>query len=195
MLWVISGQARAGKDTTAVVLKEIFTGIGESVISVAYADFLKEMLGKCFNLTSEQLYGSSKEAPIHNMPIRTRSGIETKHLWTPRKLLQFVGTDVMRTIDPDCWINVVKNFVATYSNYDNIIITDARFANEIDWVLERGGTHIHLTRENKDYASGTTHASETSLCGLDFVNSYVIQNDKDLLYLKAMLIEIINKEK
>ena len=196
MIFVLSGKARSGKDTSALILKQLMWDREESCISVAYADFLKEILGKCFNLDQEHLYGSLKEVPLEHLPIRTRSGKTTNHNWTTRKLLQFLGTDVMRTIDPDCWINVVKNFVETYRNYDNIIITDARFDNEIDWVLQRGGIHIHICRTNSDFASGIDHASETSLNVSRFSDKhYVINNDKDLIYLEESLQEIINKEK
>lgn len=196
MIVVMSGRARSGKDTCALILKQLFIDIEETCLSVAYADFLKEILSKCFCLNEDHLYGSLKEEFIEHLPIRTRSGKVTNHKWTPRKLLQFLGTDVMRTIDPDCWVNVVKNFVYTYRNYDNIIITDARFDNEIDWVLERGGIHIHVRRQNSDFASGTDHASETSLDISCFYGKYyIIDNDKDLIYLEESLKEIINKEK
>ena len=197
MLVVISGKGRSGKDTSAIILKQLFLDMGETCVGIAYADFLKEILGKCFNLNYNHLYGSLKEDSLDHLPIRTRSGKTTNHNWTTRKLLQFLGTDVMRTIDPDCWVNVVKNFVNTSSSkYDNIIITDARFFNEIDWVLQKGGTHIHIRRQNSDYVGGTEHSSETSLDTDSFSEKhYVIDNDKDLIYLEESLQEIINKEK
>lgn len=194
MIVLLSGQARVGKDTAAILLNNIFINRNETCITTAYADFLKEILRKCFNLSHEQLYGVDKETPIEHLPIRTRSGKITNHYWTPRKLLQFLGTDVMRTIDPECWINVVKNFVDTYSNYDNIIITDARFANEVEWVLERGGTHIHITRENKDFSSGNDHASEVGLNEFFDERSHQIANNGSLEDLKNTLVNIINKE-
>lgn len=197
MIVVMSGRARSGKDTCALILKQLFIDIEETCLSVAYADFLKEILSKCFCLNEDHLYGSLKEDSLDHLPIRTRSGKVTNHKWTPRKLLQFLGTDVMRTIDPDCWVNVVKNFVNTNSSkYDNIVITDARFFNEIDWVLQKGGTHIHIRRQNSDYVGGAEHSSETSLDTNSFSEKhYVIDNDKDLIYLEESLQEIINKEK
>ncbi len=196
MLLVISGKARSGKDTTSNILYGYLTDLGRNCVTIAYADFLKEILGKCFNLSSEHLYGSLKEEPIDYLPIRTRSGKITNHNWTTRKLLQFLGTDVMRTIDPDCWINVVKNFVKNNHDYDDIIITDGRFINEIDWVLQEGGIHIHVIRDNKDFSSGNDHASETSLDDYIVNNEscYIIENNKTLHHLYVSLQNIIEKE-
>jgi len=191
MLIVISGKGRSGKDTAATIIKGLFESKNETCITIAYADFLKEILGKCFNLSEEQLYGSLKEYPIEHMPIRTRSGKVTNHLWTTRKLLQFLGTDVLRTIDPDCWVNVVKNMYFTTS-YDNFVITDARFENEVAWALELGGTHVHITRENKEYVGNSDHASENSIKVSD--KCYCVENNKDLTHLTNLLTDIINKE-
>ena len=195
MIFVLSGKARSGKDTSACFISDILSELGRCSISIAYADFLKEIMGKCFNLSYDQLYGNDKESPIEYLPIRTRSGKVTNHYWTPRKLFQFFGTDVFRTVHPDCWINVVKNFVEDNKyDYDDIIITDGRFSNEIDWVLQDNGVHIHIIRENKDYSSGTDHASEVDLDDFFDERSYLVENNKHLAYLKNTLEDIIKKE-
>ncbi|MBV5346647.1 hypothetical protein JZU46_00220 [bacterium] len=195
MLIVLSGTGRVGKDTAAGIIKNIFISNSETCVTIAYADFLKEILSKCFNLTAEHLYGDLKEVPVDFLPIRTRSGKITNHLWTPRKLLQFLGTDVLRTIDPECWINVVKNFIDNTS-YDNYVITDARFDNEVEWVLVRGGIQLHITREDKDFVGGSEHASENSLSNTAVSDAYYhIENDKDLVHLESTLLTIIDKEK
>lgn len=181
MIYVFSGKARSGKDTSVTILKNIIKECGYNVLTIAYADFLKEILSKCFNLTKEQLYGSKKEEPIKGLLRKTGSYLESTISWTPRELLQYIGTDVMRSIDPDCWINVVKNYVETYSNYDFILISDGRFENEINWVVERGGVHIHIQRCNRDFSNNTEHASETSLDNVNYFNTtYIVENDNTL---------------
>ena len=195
MLYVISGKGRVGKDTSAAILKQLLINSGDSCISIAYADFLKEILSKCFNLTKEQLYGSKKEEPIEGLLRKTDTYLESDISWTPRELLQYIGTDVMRSIDPECWINVVKNFVFTHNNYDNIIITDARFLNELDWVVDYGGVHIHVRRQNSSFVGCKEHTSENSLDSNYFYGKYyIVNNDKDLIYLKETFQKIINKE-
>jgi len=188
MLLVLSGKARSGKDTAANLLKDIIQTGNYTVLVIAYADFLKEILGRCFNLNNEQLYGSLKEEPISGLYRNTGSMLESKVCWTPRHLLQYIGTDVMRAIDPECWINAVKNFVSCYSNYDHIIISDGRFKNEIDWVLERGGIHIHVQRDSRDFVNGTNHSSETSLNNIEASdNTFLVTNNDTIVDFKNKL--------
>lgn len=188
MIYVFSGKARSGKDTAVKLLKDIIIKNNYSVLTIAYADFLKEILGKCFNLTKEQLYGVGKEKPIEGLYRDTGALLESKECWTPRQLLQYLGTDIMRKIDPECWINVVKNFVTTYSNYDFILISDGRFPNEIDWVTSRGGIHLHIERSNRDFCSNTEHISETALNDVSCKdNTFVIENNATLEELKNKL--------
>jgi hypothetical protein len=194
MLFVFSGKGRSGKDTAASMLCEVIKSDNLTVLTIAYADFLKEILSKCFNLTHDQLYGKLKEIPIEGLKRNTGAFLEHNIYWTPRELLQYLGTDIMRSIDSNCWINVVKNFVDTYSNYDNIIITDGRFNDEIDWVIEREGIHIHMERTERSFINGTSHASETSLSGFtDNDNTYIVYNDDSLEDLKNKITSIWRK--
>jgi len=189
MIIILSGQGRSGKDTAARILQDTL----DNCQCIAYADYLKEIVQKCFGLKRDQLYGDDKEVAIEGLPIRTKSGHVTTHCWTPRKLLQFLGTDVFRTINPAVWVNVVKEDVAE-ALYSHYIITDGRFPNEIEWVLESGGIHIRIEREEKDYVSGTDHGSETSLPEfIEGYSSFIIHNNQDLNYLKQQLLNIVNK--
>jgi len=196
MLYIVSGQARSGKDTSVEIFKNIIESDNETCITIAYADFLKEILGKCFNLTHEQLYGKLKESPIEGLNRNTGSFLDHSVCWTPRELLQYIGTDVMRNIDPYCWINVVKNFVDTNkNNYDNIILSDARFSNEVTWVLEHGGIHVHIQKTFRDKINGSTHYSETSLPNIEESdNTFIINNDGSLDDLTIKLENIWRKQ-
>lgn len=192
MIIVLSGKARSGKDTVADILEDLFIENFEDVVSIAYADYLKEIVGKAFGLNDRHLYGDLKEEPIKNLPIRSRSGLKTQHHWTPRKLFQYIGTDIFRRIDPDCWLNVVKNEVLSNRAKASYIITDARFENEINWAMEAGGIHIHIERDNKDFCSDTKHASETSLPEFEEApNRYVVKNNGTLEDLEYKLSKIL----
>lgn len=79
---------------------------------------------------------------------------------TPRLLLQLLGTECGRGIlHPNIWVNSLFSHYNPYKS--NWIVTDVRFPNEADKVLELGGTLIRIERPGKD--SGSTHESETAL--------------------------------
>lgn len=70
----------------------------------------------------------------------------------PRWLLQIIGTEMFRSIDPDVWINALfKNIDAknkVLMGYglakEHIVITDCRFPNEFEALKERGFTFIRI---------------------------------------------------
>lgn len=191
MIIVLSGKARSGKDTVANILEGLFHKEKRTVRVIAYADFLKTILSKCFLLSPEQLYGNMKEAPIEGLKMNTGSLLESDRCWTPRELLQYIGTDVFRKINPDCWVNVVRSKALYDSDAAHTIITDGRFPNEIDWVVERGGFHIHIERSERDFSNNNTHISETSLDNINCCdNTFVLHNNGTLDALKIKIDNI-----
>jgi hypothetical protein len=143
----IAGKKFSGKDTLGHFFVQNY-----GYEQIAYADPLKE-IGSIFGFTDEQLYGSKKE--------------ELDEFWqvTPRKFLQFVGTDMFRDnsnkISPNMgintWTNIVKKRIQ--ENPDKcFVITDVRFPNEADLVKQLGGIIIKLKR-NTDH--NDDHASES----------------------------------
>lgn len=189
MLIVLSGKGRSGKDTAATMIEDI---LDYDCRLIAYGDYLKYIVSTCFDIGMDHLYGDDKEKVIDDLPIRTRSGHVTNHKWTARKLLQYLGTDVFRTIKPDCWVQVVKDTVMD-GQYKHNVITDARFINEVDWVVEAGGIHIRIERQNKDFVSNPEHESEAGIPkNVSGANHFVINNDYDLRYLQSELEKIID---
>lgn len=173
MLIVFSGKARSGKDTAADLLqKHLLELYGILFNKVAYADELKKRIMQDFGLSHEQVYGTLKEHKDTRYPIKG-----TKDYWTPRQLMQFIGTDVYRYIDNNFWVNSLKQYIKSHPG--NYIISDARFNNEIDWVLDAGGIHIRVVRNNAVSIVHNSHESETSLdnVSLDKANNYVLHNN------------------
>lgn len=58
-----TGKARSGKDTSCALLQSILRKRGYSVRIFAFADNLKRTAQDIFNLTEDDLYGSTKETP------------------------------------------------------------------------------------------------------------------------------------
>jgi hypothetical protein len=110
-------------------------------------------------------------------------------LLTPRKILQLFGTEGGRdTIHPNIWVN---STLSEISSNDNVIITDARFPNEVDGIKNvKNGKGIVVRIIRPSMVSTSTHPSETSLN--EYTNwDYVIYNDGSFQELeekvKAML--------
>ena len=106
---LIAGKARAGKDTTATMLKEIYEKKGKKILNIQYSSYIKEYAKKISNWDGSE---------------------ETK----PRKLLQQLGTDIIRKqIDEEFFIKKIIDDLKVYSFFfDVVTISDARFKIEID---------------------------------------------------------------
>ena len=184
---VISGKARSGKDTVATLLVDIFKENGIEFKTIAYADKLKAFLGEFFSLSFEQLYGLEKEFPDYRYPK------DDGTFWTSRELMQFIGTDVFRKIDPDFWVKIVRKQIKEFPS--NYFITDGRFDNEIEWVIESDGLYIDVQRFNRDKIINSKHESEKALNNVlkpDIIINNNFSNVKELKkYLKIKVVPLI----
>jgi len=139
---------------------------------------------------------------------------------TPRKLLQLIGTECGRNVvHPNIWINSLfsdykeslsDGWVPTYNNPDNHnldieaepiepnwIITDVRFKNEADAILERGGLVFRVNRPSD--SDKDEHESETALDNYEEFSGFINNNGtiEDLIESVRFLFEkhnIIEKQ-
>jgi hypothetical protein len=129
----------------------------------SFADGLKNLCIDFFGLRTEQVYGTDKQKNTksnikwENLPSR-KKGDKSKGYMTSRELLQYFGTDVMRQMSENVWVDhALKSIVGEQSEL--AIIADVRFPNEVDAIKAAGGKVIRLTREyEKDQ-----HESESAL--------------------------------
>nr|DAV24952.1 MAG TPA: deoxynucleoside monophosphate kinase [Caudoviricetes sp.] len=72
-----------------------------------------------------------------------------------RDLLQRLGTEGIRSIDSDFWINAWKNSVydSIYFNDKSVVCSDVRFTNEVYAALELENKNIHVDFVFCDYKS------------------------------------------
>ena len=178
---ILSGRARSGKNTFAKFLQK---HLKEEYYQVAYATYLKMMCREHFDLTNAQLYGDLKEVPDKRYPRDDGS------YWTPREIMQHMGTEAFRAVDSKFWINKLFYFIDRH-NFKNIIITDARFGDEVAVPVSRGGIHVRIERDHDLVVHGKEHPSETSLddCDADFI----IQNTGTLEDLEDMAKQLIEE--
>ena len=105
---LISGKAEAGKTTTARYLKEKLEAENYKVVIASYGQYVKD--------TAKMLWGWN--------------GQKDK---TGRQLLQWWGTDVVRTQVPSFWVDSVIRLACIVQEYvDYFIVDDCRFKNEIE---------------------------------------------------------------
>ena len=152
-------------------------------------DFLREMYSN--NYSKEELFEIFQQKTIDI---------------TPRLLLQKIGTDIGREINPNIWVNSLMSEYKPYltSNYPvddldweprriypNWIITDTRFPNETEAIKEKEGILIRLNREGIE---NDNHFSETALDNYTDFN-YIIDNNNCIECLIEKVKEILKHEK
>lgn len=172
MIIGVLGHKRNGKDTIADYLVENY-----EFKKICFADALKNMSRQLFGLTDEQLYGDKKE-------------VEDEY-WqtTPRKILQFVGTELFRKqfaklcphVKEGIWVEIAKKKIL--NTKENVVISDVRFQNEVDMIHSLNGIVIKVVRpsiSNIDY-----HESELGIDKIkDFDLEMLNDNTLDSLYTK-----------
>ncbi len=166
----ISGKARSGKDTFAHMLsRRLQSKTGFGFVLMAYANELKNRIQKDFDMSYEQLWGNEKEdydrrykKDRQNWIAGRRDYDEIKeNFWTPREVMQAYG-QFFRTIDYDFWVKYLFKVIEE-KEFENVIVTDLRHINEVDAVVDRGGYHVRIEREEKDDVHNDQHISETAL--------------------------------
>lgn len=149
----ITGYARSGKDTFAARLTEAH--------GFAKASFAQPVKDAALRL--DPLIPTRDDFPVNERLSRvvSRYGWEVAKDDFPevRRTLQRLGTDAIRTLDPDFWVRMA---VGKLDPAQPTVFTDVRFPNEADAILASGG---HLVRvQRPGWELGTErHPSETAM--------------------------------
>lgn len=182
MIIGLSGTIGCGKDTVADYLVNIHGFKRE-----AFANSLKEAMGVIFGWEWALLEGRSKESRVWREQVDPwwAKRLNMPEL-TPRWVLQYVGTEVIRqNFADDMWIASLENRLRQRT--DNVVITDVRFVNEIKMLRSLGAQCVEVKRgQQPDYyeiarlanagddvakeklADMNVHKSETNWIGSEF---------------------------
>ena len=125
----ISGNARCGKDTAFLAIKEIFEE--NSIERVAFADALKE---ECLEFLQK------------HTGLSTFTSVDREKEMI-RPFLVAYGTNIRRELDPNCWIKSIEGKIDKDKSTDLFVVTDTRYINEAEWIKSRGGMLIHINRD------------------------------------------------
>ncbi len=175
IIYLISGHARHGKDTTAGFLKEFYEKDGKKVIFSRAGKYIK----------------------FYAMEMTDWDGSEETK---PRELLQTLGTEVIRQKlnKSEMFIQRQLDDIEIYSYfYDAIIVPDIRLPREVDSVKEKFDNVVTIKVQRINFDTDLTsseqkHLTETAMDSYDDFD-YVIINDT-LDKLKEDIYKIYGEE-
>ena len=193
MIVGISGKINSGKSTFSKRLVEL------GFHKFSFADWMKQYCAGVYDVPIEWMYDQDKKEENHAYPIwhlrkdlsvfermgyparacnlliyKLETRANTLYFYSLREMLQLVGTEYFRALDPDFH---VKRTVERLDFDKDYVCDDLRFPNEVEALKKVGAT---LYRVNRPSHSDTgTHLSETALD--DYTGwDHIVTNDSTL---------------
>jgi hypothetical protein len=138
----VSGLIGSGKNAVAdYLIKE------HGFVHGSFAGTLKDAVAPIFGWDREMLEGHTEESRKWRQEVDQwwAKRLNIPHL-TPRWVLQYFGTNVCREhFNEDIWLASLENKLRTMKNKD-VVISDARFVNELQMLKDAGATTICVQR-------------------------------------------------
>lgn len=182
----LTGFKGSGKDTVARFLVQ-----QGGFKRYAFADPLKEAVAAMLRWPVEALHSEAKDQLLPGRAFQPEETPRPLYFRTPRDILQRLGTEVIREqLGPDFWIWCLEQRLREDAP-ERVVVTDARFLNEADWIRRRGRLwHIH--RPSLQSGAAPEHASDQ---GLEPQPEEVeILNDKTVRALEQRVLQQLNAE-
>lgn len=168
----ISGNARVGKDTLGLNFQKVLKDHDIKSELYSFADELKKSVNDF--LIKETGISAFTE--------------DSKEKSLIRPFLVCWGTEIMRSIDDNIWIDRLQNNIKD----DRVsIITDLRFLNELEWLKSHKGLSVFISRIGIDPANDYEKKNNRILSELSD-NNFCIGNFDDSKYLELTANEILN---
>jgi hypothetical protein len=202
MLIGVVGFISSGKGTVGEILVE------HGFTKDSFAKPVKDAVSVMFGWPRELLEGDTELSRTWREEPDVFWSEKFGREFSPREALQLMGTEAGReTFHPNIWVISLFN----RAKGKDVVVTDVRFKNEIDYIQNNEGIVIRVKRgedpEWYDWLSSESdefyreqimkgrgvHRSEWDWVGCDF--DYVIENDGTVQQLRKKLEEVLQKIK
>lgn len=186
MVVALGGKIGSGKSSIADML------VGEGWVRLSFATRLKEIVAWLIGVRPEEInslknvretyyFGTASCCYIARetgLPFeKIEPLLADRGFFNVRSVLQYIGTDVIRAIDPDWHCRTVRDSILSDLG-KNYVIDDLRFMNELEMVRSFDGSKaFYIDRPSLE---NNLHESEHSLSVSDFNEGEIITNDGTL---------------
>ena len=168
----IAGPAQSGKSTLAGEFRRLIEFRGGEFHEKPFAGPLKAMLAAIGVSTLE----------------KDKNVVDARFGASPRVLMQTLGTEWGRRINPDCWLNVWRSQLPVTGV---VVVPDVRFENEAQAIRELGGPVVHVTRPvTTEMLAVPAHASEAGIKKAK--GDIILRNDRGIEKVAALAAQIID---
>lgn len=174
-----------------------------------FAGKLKSICMEVYDLNYEEIEGGLKNE-LFMIPINlddkidalrkiTGLDIEPKALvaYTPRMVLQYIGTEYVRSVQDDYWIKSLVDEILEKGSSEGevirkVVITDCRFENEAKALRDLLFDIVKINKSGFPAVNGDLHSSETEMNEIKydrlFTNVYGEMEELDL-FAKALVYD------
>lgn len=156
MIIGLNGRLKSGKDTTFGIIQELYP----EAKRVSFADPLKDSAAAALGIDRELMEQMKADEDAMWM-LFDSAGNAVGPMFNTREYLQRYGTEAHREVfGDDFWVDMALAPELDHSN-DLLVVTDMRFPNEAQRVLDLGGITVKVVREVE--TSHSAHPSEQDI--------------------------------
>ena len=206
----ITGFAGHGKSSIANIIMNEYPN---QWVTISSGSALKDVVSVLFDWPRIMLEGDTVESRQFRETNDPYWANKLGKDWTPRKALQWLGTDIIRNqLSYNFWIDITLKKIESLPENINVLIPDVRFRNEIDAIKKANGSIWRVglgelpswfkqwelvnnshNADPKGIIPDNIHSSEYEWIGYDKPDIIIHPPYKDLNLLKNMVLSHKNQ--